>query len=955
MSEQHRYSIQSKTSVLPVTALEFLTDSILLASNGGALRVYNTTTQKCLVQKTIFRYNRIHGIQAQRGTHKVLVFGSKQWAVLNISDFESIEIEHTHSANDWIKAGHWVQDYVALALAHNQVAIMDMVGEVKMVAQSEPCILYSAMFYGATLDSLVVAAGTVFNQVIVWRPIDSTILYRLKGHTGVVFGIRFSSDGQTVSSVSDDRTVRLWRLPGTESETLFGHRARVWVCLILNAVLVSASEDGTLRVWDRDGAALDVWTQCKKNVWALAANPSQTWVASGGGDGSVWLWNTNKVKGRIERPELGMVTLPAEHHVGDFTRAFALKWDEELVTTDSGHLLRHSRDSKWSDMCVLDAIKGYSAIATSLAGDLVAVGMRDGQAMILTPNAPQMIARIHKTTVRHLTISEGPQFDLVTVDANNQIVWSRITGAEWQLMAVLELPSKAKFASVAIDHKLRWAAVGSVRGSLYLFDTLGVSPQPTDRLASVSILQPTLAWFKLHSKHSLSTILFTQETLVSASAGYSRDCAILTGGRDGLMHTLSLRLRGTAYLSVADSVSSKLQSDLSYRVVLEKTSTDKVTEGWVERLFRHNGALLAVTFFRKRLVLLDLSTRSAVLSVACAGGAKQWQVLMAREGIRIGFIRKAQLAVFEFAGGLANNSSVRLAAGISSLDIRSIAVGPVVAVGGDDGYLRTYCRELELIAESRCNVIRCIEFLHTNDEYLVSGGCGLQCWRIDPLVEWAQAPGASDSRVMAVSVLHNDYVAAAYSNSMIRLWHIDIERREFAQVAEAIGTHCFLSLKTIEPSFLVSGATNGQICFWRVGVSRQHLQSALTLDAHQSGVNCLDVMKTDHGWFVASGGDDNSVTVWEIISETLEHRLVVRHLNAHASSVQRVFFVHGNLCSMATDQRIAIWAINNSELELLHMSFTQVADPSTMVISSNMAIVGGIGVEVLYINKSITK
>ncbi|KAI9499895.1 WD40-repeat-containing domain protein, partial [Coemansia spiralis] len=94
------------------------------------------------------------------------------------------------------------------------------------------------------------AAGTVFNQVIVWRPIDSTILYRLKGHTGVVFGIRFSSDGQTVSSVSDDRTVRLWRLPGTESETLFGHRARVWVCLILNAVLVSASEDGTLRVWD---------------------------------------------------------------------------------------------------------------------------------------------------------------------------------------------------------------------------------------------------------------------------------------------------------------------------------------------------------------------------------------------------------------------------------------------------------------------------------------------------------------------------------------------------------------------------------------------------------------------------------------------------------------------------------------------------------------------------------
>ena len=52
-------------------------------------------------------------------------------------------------------------------------------------------IRYCARFIGDTWENLVLAAGTVFNQVVIWKPCsgeegDKKVLHRLPGHQVIV-------------------------------------------------------------------------------------------------------------------------------------------------------------------------------------------------------------------------------------------------------------------------------------------------------------------------------------------------------------------------------------------------------------------------------------------------------------------------------------------------------------------------------------------------------------------------------------------------------------------------------------------------------------------------------------------------------------------------------------------------------------------------------------------------
>lgn len=125
------------------------------------------------------------------------------------------------------------------------------------------------------MDDLVLASGTVFNQILLWKVQGykdggnkTTVLERLTGHKGVIFSMNFNKRGTLLSSVSDDRSIRLWKVSNLLTYELngsveslcvvYGHTARVWDAKLLETCFVSIGEDLVCNVWSYEGNVLKV-------------------------------------------------------------------------------------------------------------------------------------------------------------------------------------------------------------------------------------------------------------------------------------------------------------------------------------------------------------------------------------------------------------------------------------------------------------------------------------------------------------------------------------------------------------------------------------------------------------------------------------------------------------------------------------------------------------------------
>ncbi|PSN17148.1 hypothetical protein C7271_19260 [filamentous cyanobacterium CCP5] len=116
-----------------------------------------------------------------------------------------------------------------------------------------------------------------------------------KAHTDWVRSVAFALDSETLASASDDGTVKLWNISGELLQTLSGHIADVNSVAFApdSETLASASDDGTVKLWNISGELLQTLTGHTDPVNDVSYAPNGEMLASASDDGTVKLWNTD--------------------------------------------------------------------------------------------------------------------------------------------------------------------------------------------------------------------------------------------------------------------------------------------------------------------------------------------------------------------------------------------------------------------------------------------------------------------------------------------------------------------------------------------------------------------------------------------------------------------------------------------------------------------------------------
>lgn len=792
-------SLRKDLCDVPITALATYRttngQSRVLSGEDGAIVLYDASSGAILKRLPIFSRQPIHGIRMHEPSSKALIWGSSCVAVLSLDSWTAKQGE----AHDWIFDGAFDEQdpsRAVLVTAHNEIVILrteTVTFESSIISPSRP-MLYTATLRWTGPEEVLVAAGTVFGDVLVWkcRLVGKVpqMLFSLSGHEGSIFGVDISplmtlEDGSSVrllASCSDDRTIRVWNISEEQANS--------------ETTSTETEDTGFRCAPTYDGDAPDQGRSDVKPIAMAMGHASRIWAAkfgfdkfqgvkvqvySFGEDATTQRWSFD-VSQALKQP---VVQLKHERtfgfHNGKHLWSRALQFEDEKTVIITG-----GADSRIT--MIDDTRPAVSQAATAVDNNLLVMETKDILSGVVTANKKnaEVVGRYDFLTPDSLLAITNMGRLAVSSIQDGNIKWEEVSISE-------DVVQHLRNCYVLRATGNGCAILGATTGDLYLYRQPGevthIATLPgrimemniVDTFADYTGINFVTHLYGTAGSHFLSVDVASgkvqhqekleglDERFVAVSASVIGDILAL-GSRHGWI--TMFRSNGDGFVPVAN-IATRSRDAITAMVALPRGNTDKLyvlatSRDGIYRIYQlhdheetvaleliHEVAppfgpmiegawftddvspeLMLYGFRSKDFIVWNESRREEAVSMDCGGAHRTFRLSRSAARYRFAFTRTSKLCL-RSQDGVAQRP---LKLGTHGREIRAISSNTkCIATGAEDTSIRIWSygenKQMEHLATMKTHItgIQQIRWLGDERLFTSAGNEELFAWRVRPL------------------------------------------------------------------------------------------------------------------------------------------------------------------------------------------------------------------------------
>ena len=346
-------------------------------------------------------------------------------------------------------------------------------------------------------------------------PPGGPLIRTLEGHTRIVTAVAVTPDRPFVVSASWDGTLRVWELEsGLTVRTLQGHRKAVTAVAVTpdGRRAVSGSRDRMLRVWDLEsGQTVRTLEGHAKTVTAVAVTPDGCHAVSASNDWTLRMWNL----------ESGLTVRTLEGHMGfvtavaiapDGRRAVSASADRTLRVWDleSGQTVRTLEGHTERVTAVTITPDGQRAVSASADRTLRVWDLESGQTVRAFEGDSGFATSVAIAPDGRRAVSGSRDRMLRVLDLRRGQTVRTLEGHRKAVTAVAITPDGCRAVSASYDRTVRvWDLESGQTGSppeAHTGFVCGVAIVPDGRRAVSASADRTLRVWDLESGQTVHTL-----------------------------------------------------------------------------------------------------------------------------------------------------------------------------------------------------------------------------------------------------------------------------------------------------------------------------------------------------------------------------------------------------------------------------------------------------------------